>query len=153
MAKKRKQRRKVNFSDMRYPKSSKSKAAELALPDEVFWPAYYGECASGIVDQYYLQYRWHAIQCLEGGFEGDDERLLHARQVLVDMAMMLVSFETRYERVLKSSAFKERKASVEALTSSQKGGSMCEWESRAVRAELEVAWCDFNAFEQFHERM
>ncbi|MDE0017399.1 MAG: hypothetical protein OXU51_14540 [Candidatus Poribacteria bacterium] len=106
MTKKRKRRKKVNFCEVRYSKQLKG-TSDSALPDEVFWPVYYGTCMSGILAQFRFAPRWHAIQCLEGGFEGNDASLLESRQVLIGMSDAAFLFWSRYRSLLESAAFKK----------------------------------------------
>ena len=148
-----KRRNKVNFSEVRYPKVSMSKAQDSVLPDEIFWPVYYGADESGIVNQFEMQMRWHAIQMLEGGFEGDAEGLLHSRQVLTGMMSLGSAFVMEHQAVLTSAAFFKRRAEVNGLPFGFDDGVPCEWKSRANRAILEYGWCNLNAFKQFHVRM
>ena len=123
------------------------------MPDEVFWPVYYGTCRSGILIQLIFALRWHAIQCLEGGFEGNDASLLESRQVLIGMSDAVSLFFSRHRSVMESAAFQKRAISLNAVSADKKVGSSCDWTARAGRADLEFMWSTTKVFAEFHIRM
>ena len=138
------QRKKVNFCEVRYPK--RTKTASTALSDEDFWKVYYGTCFGGIMAQTKYQFRWHALQCLEDGFRWDDEKLLLSRRILIGMLDACESFFFWHKEVIESAAFKEREASVDAMSIEEQAGSMCEWMARSYRANIEHEWYLRNPF-------
>ena len=152
MTKKRKRRKKVNFSEVRYSKRLKG-TSDSGLSDEVFWPVYYGICSGGILRQLRPAFRWHAIQCLEGGFEGNDASLLESRQVLMGMLQAGFLFQSRYSSVLESAAFTKRAISLNAMSIDKKVVSPCAWTARAGRADMEFIWGIAKAFQEFYIRM
>ena len=152
MTKKRKRRKKVNFSEVRYSKRLKG-TSDSGLSDEVFWPVYYGICSSGILSQFRPAVRWHAIQCLEGGFEGNDAGLLESRQVLRGMLDEALLFRSRYISVMESAAFRKRARSLDALSIDKKVVSRCAWTARAGRADMEFMCGIGKAFQEFYIRM
>ena len=148
--KKQKRRHKATFSEIRYPK--KSKISGFWLPDEVFWPAYYGMCKSGIVSQYRFYMRWHAVQCLEGGFQGDDERLLEARRILTGLFFIHNGFISQHSVVIESDAFIEKAKSL-AVPSSERVKPRCKWKARAALADIEFISHSLRCYEEFYKRM
>ena len=153
MAKKRRKRKKVRFSERRYSKTANTKAKKTMLPDEVFWPAYYGISVSGIAYQFEFYSRWHAIKCLEDGFKDDDEGLLQARKELAGLGSLAYNFLQKHQTVLESPAFQKRKALLEALPLLQRSELACEWGKRSIRAALEIAWYTVRWKEEFHKKM
>ena len=153
MAKKRRKRKKVNFSERRYSKNANTKAKETMLPDEVFWPAYYGVSISGIAYQFKFYSRWHAIKCLEDGFKDGDEGLLQARKELTGLLDLAHYFLKKHQTVLESPAFKKRKALLHDPPFPQRSELACEWENRSIRADLEIAWYTLNWKKEFHKQM
>ena len=147
-----KKQKKVNFHERRYPKSPKGKAKEAMLPDDVFWPVYYGICLSGIVSQFNFHKLWHAIKCLEDGFKDDDAGLLQARKELAGLEDVASSFVEEHKAVFDTPAFKEREALLQIPPFPERNSSG-EWESRAIRANLEFAWYQLNQMEEFHKVM
>ena len=125
----------------------------FSLPNSVFWDVYYGMCLSGIVKQFRFELRWHAIKCLENGFKGDDEGLLHARRVLIGMWLSSNSFMSKNKLILESKVFKKRMKSLNLHSLLQRIDSLSTYEARLMRANYEYGLYISNSLIEFHKDM
>lgn len=148
-----KKQKKVNFAERRYPKISQAEAKKMRVPDEVFWPVYYGMFAGGIYNQLPFRLRWHVIQCLEDGFKDDDAGLLQARKKLAGVAAISENFSQKHKVVLASPIFWVQAKWMWEQMSPAHTAPSSEWSDRAKRADEEFKWYLVNQMEEFHKAM
>ncbi len=157
MANNPKKRKKVSFGQRRYPtKISETEEAKMMLPDEVFWPAYYGRYRGGIYAQVIQRLRWHVIECLEDGFKDDDIGLLHTRKGLVGLGHMSDAFLEKHQVVLDSPTFQQK---IEWMDEKRKARRSeprpptSEWKERAGLADREFKEYLSDRMEGFRKAM
>lgn len=157
MTKNQRKRKQISFSNRRYPKPSKAEAEKMRLPDEVFWPVYYGMYKGGICAQLTPRFRWHVIKCIEDGFKDNDEGLLQARRELVGLLYMTEAFQQKHKAVLESPTFLETKKWMEQERvdpfALEKRCETSEWETRAYLASWEFESYMSNQMKEFYKAM
>lgn len=144
-------KKKTDFGTIRYP-SSAMLPFDKKISDKEFWTVYYGVSDAGVMSQLQLEPRWHAIQCIEGGFEKDPQGLKENRRALIGLLYLAADFEHIHATVAQSTDFQKRKEILDN-TPGVVLNPDCQWETRAIRALLEYGW--YQQFEhiQFHEKI